>query len=96
MLFSSGPSSVFSMAQGNVTTKTGESRQLTQDPRKLRRRRLEAGLTGEQLARRAGVTKTTISLLENRHQSARPNLLAALAEALDCRIVDLMPDEDAA
>jgi transcriptional regulator with XRE-family HTH domain len=80
------------MPDRTTPVKTGEARTLTQDPSKLRRRRLEAGLTGAQLGKLAGVSKTTISLLENGHQSARPGLMAALAPALDCRIVDLMPD----
>jgi len=81
------------MAHGTRSVKTGEARTLTQDPSKLRRRRLEAALTGEQLGLRAGVTKTTISLLENGHQAARPGLLGALAAALGCEVVDLLPDQ---
>jgi transcriptional regulator with XRE-family HTH domain len=84
------------MPQRTDTVKTGESRIFTQDARKLRRKRLEAGLTGAQLAALAGTSKVTISLLENRHQSARPGMLAALAAALGCKPADLMPDEDAA
>lgn len=82
------------MVHSKGSVKTDETREVLQDPRKLRRRRQEAGLTGGQLAKLAGVSKTTISLLENRHQSARPNMLAALARVLGCQVVDLMADED--
>jgi transcriptional regulator with XRE-family HTH domain len=84
------------MVNGTAPVKPGKARTLTQDPSKLRRRRLEAGLTGAQLGKLAGVSKTTISLLECRHQSARPGLMAALAAALGCQIVDIMPDRDSA
>lgn len=69
------------------------NRTLTQDPRKLRRRRFAAGLTIHQLARKAGVGAGSISDLENAKQSARVTMLAALARALECEITDLMADE---
>lgn len=68
-------------------------RELTQDPRRLRRRRIAAGLTIRELAVRAQVATGSISALENGDQSARVTMLAALASALGCEITDLMPDE---
>ena len=70
---------------------------LTHDPRRLRRKRIEAGLNMTELAARADCSKATVSMLESgRYFSATPGLLARLAAALGCTITDLMPDEEAA
>ena len=79
--------------QRDVNQRRGE-RELTQDPRKLRRRRIAAGLTIRQLSQKAQVGIGSISDLEHGKQSARPGMLAALAKALGCEISDLMTDED--
>lgn len=64
--------------------------------RALRRRRLEAGLSQESLAYAAGLSRNHIQLLE-RGIGALPNptlrTLYALAEALTCRVVDLLPPD---
>lgn len=85
------------MADTTVTANSREGdKPLTQDPRRLLRKRLEAGLTIRQLAKKAHVGHGSISDLERGKQSARVTMLAALARALECEIADLLPDEDAA
>lgn len=69
---------------------------LTQDRRRLKRRRIAAGLTLRQAADRAGCHFTTINKLENGGRSAEPGTLAALARAYGCEIIDLMPPEPVA
>jgi transcriptional regulator with XRE-family HTH domain len=83
----------------NHTGRQGKSpdgnRTLTQDPRKLRRLRIAAGLDLRGLAAKAALSSGSLCDLENGNQSARPGTLAALAKALDCQITDLMQDEAA-
>jgi transcriptional regulator with XRE-family HTH domain len=63
------------------------------DPKKLRRRRIAAGLTSTALASRAGLALSTVSDYENSRRSPRPAFLARLAEALGCETTDLMRAE---
>jgi transcriptional regulator with XRE-family HTH domain len=62
----------------------------------IRRRRLEAGLSQESLAYTAGLSRNHIQLME-RGIGAPPNptlrTLYALADALACRVVDLLPPD---
>lgn len=82
------------MSSSGQSVKAPEgNRTLTHDPRKLRRRRLEAGLTIRQLGELAHVGKSSISDLENGRQSARINTLAALAPHLGCPVADLLAPE---
>lgn len=69
---------------------------LNQDPRRLKRRRIAAGLTLRGAAERAGCHFTTIGKLEQGERSAEPGTLAALADAYGCEITDLMPPEPVA
>ncbi|MEU0001164.1 helix-turn-helix domain-containing protein [Streptomyces microflavus] len=62
-----------------------------QDPEQIRRRRIEAGLTQEGLARLAGVTKSHISGVERGVAGASAPMLGRLAIALECEVADLMP-----
>lgn len=48
----------------------------------LRKARLEAGLTQEALAAKAGVTREFISIIENGHQSPSVDTLIEICEAL--------------
>jgi transcriptional regulator with XRE-family HTH domain len=66
---------------------------LTQDRRRLKRRRIIAGLTLREAAARAGCHFTTIGKLERGERSAEPGTLAALAEAYGCHVTDLLPPE---
>ena len=69
---------------------------LNQDKRRLKRRRVIAGLTLREAAARAGCHFTTIHKLELGQRSAEPRILVALAEAYGCEVTDLMPDESVA
>ncbi|MET9096188.1 helix-turn-helix transcriptional regulator [Streptomyces cyaneofuscatus] len=62
-----------------------------QDPAQIKRRRIEAGLTQEGLAQRAGASKAHISMVERGIAGASAPLLGRLATALECEVADLMP-----
>lgn len=68
-------------------------RELNQDPKRLRRRRVAARLSVTTLAGMAGCSVSYLWQLENGDYSASPELLGQLADALDCDITDLMPPE---
>lgn len=61
------------------------------DGAELRRRRVAAGLTQQQLASRTGRTRGEISHWENGHWGCRPPQLTALAAALGVDPEQLMP-----
>ncbi len=64
-----------------------------QDPERLRRRRVAAGMTITDLAAKAGCSVPYLWQLEHGDYSASPRMLARLAKALCCQIIDLMPPE---
>lgn len=67
-----------------------------QDPLKLKRRRITAGLNQVDLAASAEVHRTYISYLERQNgkaKSATPRTLARIAKALGCEITDLLSDD---
>ncbi|MFE3378382.1 MULTISPECIES: helix-turn-helix transcriptional regulator [Streptomyces] len=66
-----------------------------QDPAQIRRRRIEAGLTQEALAKRAGASKAHISMVERGVAGASAPFLSRLAEAFGCEVADLMPAPEA-
>lgn len=68
---------------------------LSQDRRRLKRRRIAAGLTLRAAAALADCHWTTIGKLEQGERSADPRSLAKLADAYGCKIEDLMPPEPA-
>lgn len=70
-------------------------RVLNQDPRRLRRRRVAAGMSMTDLALKSGCSLSYLGQLERGEYSASAPVLAALAEALGCEITDLMPREPA-
>jgi transcriptional regulator with XRE-family HTH domain len=72
-----------------------DDRELTQDCRRLKRRRIMAGLTLRGAAELAGCHFTTIGQLERGERSAGPGTLKALAEAYGCEIADIIPPEPA-
>ena len=74
--------------------RSGESKELSHDPRRLKRRRYIAGLSQVAAARAAGCTKSNLSKLEHGAHSASPELLTALASVYGCDITALMPPED--
>jgi XRE family transcriptional regulator, fatty acid utilization regulator len=71
-------------------------RDLTQDRRRLKWRRVAAKLTIRQLSAKSGVSPGAISMLETGRRSAEVGTLAALADALNCDITDIMPAEPGA
>ena len=58
--------------------------------RNLRRIRHDRGFSQEELAHRAGVDRSYISLLENGAYSASVDMLAKLADALGVRAAELL------
>lgn len=64
-------------------------RPLDHDPATLRTRRVEAGLTGAELAQRAEISAGHLSELESGSRNASPPVLARLARELGCEIRDL-------
>lgn len=57
---------------------------------RLRQRRKSFGWTQEELAKRARVSRATISYLENQRRACiRTDTLVKLADALDSRVTDL-------
>ena len=66
------------------------------DKRKLRLRRIRAGLNRSELAKRVQVSVSHVSGIERGDVGVSPKTLNAIAEALGCDITDLMPDEVAA
>ena len=57
---------------------------------KLKMRRLEKGLTQEELAEEVGVIKLTISNYETGERFPRKEILDKLAEVLECKAADLI------
>ena len=64
---------------------------LNQDPARLKRKRVEAGLGLREAAELAGISPSQLSKFENAKGNARPRRLASLAKVYDCEIPDLMP-----
>ena len=60
----------------------------------LKRHRILAGLTQQELAQRAGMSRENIAALENVKHPARPRTLKKLADALGVRTQDLAEPED--
>lgn len=65
----------------------------TQDPQRLRKKRIAAGLNQRELAAAAGVSKSHMSLLERGLRGASPRVLKRFTERLNCTVEDLMPPE---
>jgi transcriptional regulator with XRE-family HTH domain len=72
------------------------SRELSQDPRRLKRRRIVARMNQSELALKAGCSAPYLCELEKGTYSASPAILGGLADALGCDITDLMPAETVA
>ncbi|MGW5477612.1 helix-turn-helix domain-containing protein [Streptomyces sp. NPDC004008] len=84
------------MSPPNQDPQRLQDRRTTQDPERLWRRRVEAGLNQRELARKAGISDAYMSQLARGVRPASPRVLKRLAQALDCEIVDLMPPEPSA
>lgn len=72
---------------------SGDAPELNQDPRRLKRARMEAGLTIRQASEKSGLSIGIISLLERGVHSARVTTLVSLAQAYGREIGELMPPE---
>ena len=66
------------------------------DREKLRDKRIRAGWSRAELARRANLHSTHIDMLERGLRGTSPKTLNVLADVLGCDITDLMPDKAAA
>jgi transcriptional regulator with XRE-family HTH domain len=64
--------------------------------RRLRRRRLEAALTQQELADRAGISRNALVRLETLRTEPRPPTLRRLADALGTTPLDLIGPESPA
>ncbi|MEU9208475.1 helix-turn-helix transcriptional regulator [Streptomyces sp. NPDC048415] len=64
------------------------------DPKRLRRRRVEAGLSQNALALQVGVTKQLVSAVSLGKANFSPQTLKKVAEVLGCEIADLVPEDD--
>jgi len=61
----------------------------------LKRRRTSMGLTQTELAEKAKITQSQISQIENGvSDNATIDMLRKLAKALNCLVIDLLPDKD--
>jgi len=61
----------------------------------LKRKRLDLGLTQQELEARSGVTQSMISKMEKGSaENVSIDILRKLAKALNCLLVDLLPEED--
>lgn len=72
---------------------TAQTPRLAQDPVRVQRKRVQAGLAQNQLAARIGISAAQLCRIEKGRSGASASVLARLAEALDCEIDDLMPPE---
>lgn len=56
----------------------------------LREKRLDVGLSQEELSEKSGVSRATISSIENNNcVDVKSSTLIALADALNCRVSDI-------
>ncbi|MBY0458195.1 MAG: helix-turn-helix transcriptional regulator, partial [Gemmataceae bacterium] len=62
--------------------------------RELRTRRHAAGMTQAELARRSQVTTSYITRLERASSAPGIDLVDKLAQALGCKVSDLLPEAD--
>lgn len=58
---------------------------------KLRQQRKKAGITQNELAEKAGVTRIYIGLIERGETSITLEKVYRLADALGCQLTDLLP-----
>lgn len=63
--------------------------------RRLRAVRKQRGFSQEKLAAEAGLARNFISMVENGQRNVTIATVSKLAQALGCRMADLMPDGDA-
>ena len=59
---------------------------------KLKERRVGAGLTQDELARKSGVSRATIINYEQRHRTPRITELKRICDVLGCAVSDVLAD----
>lgn len=65
------------------------------DPTRLKRRRIEQGLSQTALAQQAGVSKQLVSMVEKGTANFSPASLGRITEVLGCEVDDLRPVDEA-
>lgn len=65
------------------------------DPQRFARRRVEAGLTQNAVARKVGVSKQLVSAVATGRATFSPETLQKVAEVLGCEVADLLPVDEA-
>ena len=61
----------------------------------IKERRKAKGLNQTELAEKSGITQKTVSFLESgKSDNITIDSLRGIAKALDCLVVDLLPEED--
>lgn len=63
-------------------------------PTQARLTRIEAGLTQAELAEMAGLSREAVSMAESGRPDSRLSTLRALANALGCRVADLLDNDE--
>lgn len=59
------------------------------DPKEIRRRRIRAGRSQQDVAREVGITPPHLSNIELGHANPSPPVLKRIADALKCAVADL-------
>lgn len=67
---------------------------MNEDPKAFRRRRIEAGLSQADLARKIGVGRSRICDVEKGRAGLAPKHLKSAADILNCTVHDLLLPED--
>lgn len=76
-----------------VTATKSYCRGMNEDPRGFRDKRLEAGLSQADLARKIGVGRSRICDVERGRAGLAPKYLKAVAEVFGCTVHDLLLPE---
>lgn len=84
---------LYFVSMSDSTRPVKPDEELSQDRRRLKRRRYLAGLSVRAAGAKAGITPAFLSFLELGTRSASPMTLVKLAGAYGCTVADLMPPE---
>ncbi|NUP19843.1 MAG: helix-turn-helix transcriptional regulator [Streptomyces sp.] len=69
---------------------------LAQDPVRVLRKRVQAGLAQNETAARIGISAAQLCRIEKGKSGASASVLSRLAEVYDCEIAELMPPDPTA
>ncbi|MEU9387167.1 helix-turn-helix transcriptional regulator [Streptomyces sp. NPDC048279] len=67
--------------------------QLVQDPSRVLRKRIEAGLAQNQLAARIGISAAQLCRIEKGKSGASAPVLSRMANEFGCEVAELLPPE---